>query len=41
MDKWTRYVNPKDIMEVFNMDSDQAGQSQIVYLCCCQPYAKE
>ena len=40
MDEWTRYVNQKDIIGESNMDSDQAGQPQIVFLCCSYLYAK-
>ena len=40
MDEWTRYVNQKNIMGESNMDSDQAGQPQIVFLYCSYLYAK-
>ena len=40
MEGWTRYANRKDIMEVSNMDLDQAVQPRIGYLCCWQLYAR-
>ena len=33
-------MNQKDIMGESNMDSDQAGQPQIVFLCSSYLYAK-
>ena len=40
MDEWTRYVNQKNIMGESYMESDQAGQPQIVFLYCSYLYAK-